>query len=492
MSRNFPHNEPVTLGTRYMPGWAERYPFALDIEDRRRHMYVVGQTGTGKSTLLKDIIKQDIWAGRGVGYIDPHGQDAEELLRAIPSWRADDVVYFNAADFTHPMAWNLLSQDRVDPSDRDRVASIIVSGFQGIFGNSWGPNLEYVFLGCLHTLLARERTSILGVPRLITDRDYRAHVLRHVDDPGVHMFWRYFERQEQEHKDATASVMNKVGRLFLSPTMRNIFGQPVNKIHPRKIMDERKIFIVNLAKGGIGDDAARIIGALLIAQFFSASLTRRNIPEDDRVDFSLVVDEFPSFSTTVIANILSEARKYRLNVLLANQFLGQLDEDTEQAIFGNPGAVIAFRVGEQDAALLAKHYGGDYTPEHFANLNNFTVCVKQLVNGVAQDPFIGQTHLFKTPEHLDEKKVRYLNPADIVRQSQRRYAERREVVAAKIERWMTKELHPSGKEKKSRGRVPDAELRRQAKAKSRMSPHVKRRPTRDDEFSSIGDLLNAH
>ena len=388
------HDDPVVLGSRYAPSWAELYPFMLSQEDRRRHMYVVGQTGTGKSTLLKDIIKQDIMAGRGVGYIDPHGQDAEEILASIPSWRADDVVYFNAADFEYPTAWNLLSSDRIDPAERDRVASIIVSGFQGIFGNSWGPNLEYILFGCLHTLLARDHTSILGIQRLITERDYRAHVLRYVNDPGVRAFWRNFEKQEAEHKDATTSVINKVGRLMLSPTMRNIFGQVSNKIHPRNIMDERKIFIVNLAKGAIGDDAARMIGALLIAQFFSASLTRRDIPEGERADFSLVVDEFPSFPTTVIANILSESRKYRLNVVLANQFLGQLDEETEDAIFGNPGAIVSFRVGETDGALLSKHFGGDYQPKHFSGLDNFTVCVKQLINGVSQDPFIGFTQVF--------------------------------------------------------------------------------------------------
>lgn len=477
-------HDPIILGSRYAPSWAELYPFTLSLDDRRRHMYVVGQTGTGKSTLLKNIIKQDIWAGRGVGYIDPHGQDAEEILRSIPSWRADDVVYFNAADFDYPMAWNLLTSDRIDPADRDRVASVIVSGFQGIFGNSWGPNLEYVLLGCLHTLLARQRTSILGVPRLITERDYRAHVLRHVHDPGVRMFWRNFEKQEAEHRDATTSVINKVGRLFLSPTMRNIFGQPTNRIHPRQIMDERKIFIVNLAKGAIGDDAARIIGALLIAQFFSASLTRRDIPEEERADFSLVVDEFPSFSTTVIANILSESRKYRLNVILANQFLGQLDEKTEDAIFGNPGAVISFRVGEQDAAILSKHFGATYKPQHFSNLDNFAVCVKQLIGGVAQDPFYGQTHLFQPPDRLDGKKVRYLDVADIVRQSRRHYAERRSMVAAKIERWMTKEL-PTIEKGKGRWGVIDAELRRRAANR----PRKGKRPTEGTGFASIGDLL---
>lgn len=480
-----PQDDCVVLGSRYAPSWAEAYPFTLSQEDRRRHMYVVGQTGTGKSTLLKDVIRQDILAGRGVGYIDPHGQDAEELLSVIPSWRADDVVYFNAADFAYPMAWNLLASDAIDPAERDRVASIIVSGFQGIFGNSWGPNLEYVLLGCLHTLLARGNTSILGVPRLITERDYRAHVLSFVRDPGVRMFWKNFAKQEAEHKDATTSVINKVGRLFLSPTMRNIFGQAANKIHPRRIMDEGKIFIVNLAKGAIGDDAARIIGALLIAQFFSASLTRRTIPEDKRRDFALVVDEFPSFSTTVIGSILSESRKYRLSAILANQFLGQLDEKTEDAIFGNPGAVVSFRVGEEDAALLAKHFGGDYTPEHFASLDNFTVCVKQLARGIAQDPFIGQTHRFQAPAHEGGKRVRYLDVASIVRQSRRRYAVRRQLVDAKIARWMTKELPQTGEGGKSRGRPLDAAIRRHAAAR----PRKQGRATAGSGFARIGDLL---
>lgn len=267
--------------------------------------------------------------------------------------------------------------------------------------------------------------------------------------------------------------------------MRNIFGQPVNKIHPRKIMDEKKIFIVNLAKGAIGDDAARIIGALLIAQFFSASLTRRDIPEEERVDFSLVVDEFPSFSTTVIANILSESRKYRLNVVLANQFLGQLDEQTEQAIFGNPGAVISFRVGETDGALLSKHFGGDYQPKHFSGLDNYTVCVKQQVKGISQDPFLGFTHLFEAPEYLGERKVRYLEEANIIRQSRRHYAERKSVVNAKIERWMTKELPSTSEKGRSRRRAMDDEIRRHAAARSRKG----RRPTSGSGFAHIGDLF---
>ena len=361
------------------------------------------------------------------------------------------------------MAWNLLTSGSLDPDDRDRVASIIVSGFQGIFGSSWGPNLEYVLLGCLHTLLAREHSSILGVPRLLTDRDYRAHVLRFVKDPGVRMFWKNLEKQEQEHKDATSSVINKVGRLFLSPIMRNIFGQSVNKIEPRKIMDERKIFIVNLAKGAIGDDAARIIGALLVASVFSASLTRLDTPEAERVDFSLVVDEFPSFATTVIANILAESRKYRLNVILANQFLGQIHEFTEQAIFGNPGSVVSFRVGETDAALLSKHFG-DYQPEHFAGLDNYTVCVKQQVNGVTQDPFFGFTQQFTPPQYLGERKVRYLHPEIIIRQSRRQYAERRDIVEATLARWMAKKLSTGEKGKRLR-QVRGAETGRPSAAR---------------------------
>jgi hypothetical protein len=203
------------------------------------------------------------------------------------------------------------------------------------------------------------------------------------------------------------------------------------------------------------------------------------------VDFSLVVDEFPSFSTTVIANILSESRKYRLNVVLANQYLGQLDEETEQAIFGNPGAVVSFRVGEEDAALLAKHFGGEFQPKHFANLDNYTVCVKQLAHGVTQDPFTGFTHVFEAPECLDGVKVRYLEPTSIIEQSRRRYAERREIITEKIERWMTKELPTTSERGESRRRMIDEEIRRRAAARPRKGA----RPTGGTGFASIGDIL---
>ncbi len=254
--------------------------------------------------------------------------------------------------------------------------------------------------------------------------------------------------------------------------MRNIFGQPVNKIHPRRIMDEKKIFIVNLAKGVIGDDAARIIGALLIAQFFSAALTRADVPEEERPDFSLVVDEFTSFSTTVIAKILSEARKYRLSLCIGSQFLGTIDEETEQAIFGNAGAVVSFRVGEEDAALLARHFGNDYLPQAFSSLDNHTVLVKQLMGGITQDPFVGFTQRFERPDVLAGKKVRYLDPKDVIHQSRRHYTERREVIAKKLERWMLKDFpQPSNTKNHRKGsdRTSDVVLREQARKRHRSS-----------------------
>lgn len=480
-----PSNKHITLGQRTGVGWGDLYPFFLTAEDRRRHLVVLGQTGVGKSTLLKSLIKQDILAGRGVAYVDPHGQDAEELLRAIPSWRANDVIYFNAGDFAHPMAWNLLSHNRLGPAERDRVASIIVSGFEGIFGDSWGPNLEYVLLGCLHTLLARGQTSILGVQRLITERDYRAHVLRLIDDPGLTLFWRHFEKQEAEHKDATNSVINKVGRLFLSPTLRSIFGQTHNTIDPRRIMDERKILVVNLAKGIIGDEAARLIGASLIAQFFAAALSRADTPEAARPDFSLVIDEFTTFGTMVVGNILSEARKYRLSLSLASQFLGTIDEATEQAIFGNVGTVLSFRVGEDDAALLARHYGNTYAPQSFSTLDNHTVLVKQLLGGNVQDPFLGYTAPFACPDTIDGKQVHYLHPRDLIRQSRRQYTERREIVEAKLARWMMKTPAREDRNPKGRGRVSDETLRRHAVVRV----DKKQKSARDAGLRKLKDIL---
>ena len=411
-------------------------------------------------------------------------------------------MYFNAADFDYPMVWNLLASEHRDPSDRDRIASIIVSAFQGVFGTSWGPQLEYTMYGCLHTLLAHGNISILGIERLITDRAYRAHVLRYVNDAGVTQFWLNFERQEAQHKEATSSVINKIGRLSLSPTLRNIFGSSANKIHPRQLMDEKAILIVNLAKGAIGDEAARLIGASMISMFYAAALSRRDIPEAERVDFSLVVDELGSFQTTAIANILSESRKGRLNLITAVQFLGQLREEVEQAIFGNPGAVISFRVGEEDADVLSRHFGGDYQPHHFSSLNNYTIAVKQLVGGVARAPFIGRTHKLDLLEVIDGEPVRYMNPAVLVRQSRRKYAERREIVEAKLDRWISKELPtPSGEQRDKRrgaGRnvapawkrmtnrtdAIHAQIRNHALVRAR-----KPRPPGRDGFARLGELM---
>lgn len=412
--------DPIYFGHRH--GWGGDIPFGLNLAARRQHAYVIGQTGTGKSTLLRNAILQDIDVGRGVALIDPHGDLASDVLDHIPSWRTDDVVYCDPSS-PAPVGINLF---RATGREWHLATAGIVSAFKKIWGDSWGPRLEYILYATLAALIQSENTSLLGVSRMLYDPRYRLWVVRQIKDPMVRSFWiNEFESYERRFLQETiAPVQNKVGQLLLSPPLRHVLGQVTTKIDFRFMMDERRIFIANLGKGKLGETHSSLLGSLLVTAFELAALSRTDRPPMNREDFFLYVDEFQNCATDSFGSMLAESRKYGLCLTLAHQYIGQLSEETSKAVFGNVGTLISFRVGEADGAVLERQFGGGYTARQFTSLENFQLCVR-LLN---QDPFTGRS----LPPLMTGRNRR----ATIIRRSRQKYGTRREVIERRIEQWL--------------------------------------------------------
>ena len=420
-------NEFIRLGRRLGWGGVES-PFHISEEALRRHLYVVGKTGTGKSSLLKTLFLQLVEKERGVAIIDPHGDLAEELLDLLPSRLASRVVYFNPADLHFPFAWNILANVLED--DRPRVASGIVLAFKNVWGDSWGPRLEYILYNSVRALLDAEHTSILGLPRMLSDEAYRQWVVRQVKDPFVRSFWEdEFENYDQRFRqEAIAPIQNKVGVLSTNPVLRNVFGQSKRKLDIPFLMENGRIFIANLSKGALGDEPSNLIGSLLVSEFQRAAMERRTQPEDRRQDFTIVIDEFQNFTTSAFASILSEARKYRLSLVLSHQFTSQLEPEVRDAVFGNVGTTVAFQLGARDAELMANEYAGAFATSHFIDLDRFHVLTKPCPIDGLEQPFRARTELLLMPKSLASEIF--------IRVSRERYGAPRKTVEGKIDRWM--------------------------------------------------------
>jgi hypothetical protein len=431
------------IGTREV--WGSENAVALSLPDRRQHLYIIGKTGSGKTTLLRNLIVQHLAAGHGIGLIDPHGDLAEELLDFIPAHRADDLVYFNPGDLAHPIAMNPLAN--VPPDDRHLVASGIVGAFKSIWPESFGPRMEYIFLNTVSALLDSPNTSLLGINRMLTDADYRRRIVSKVRDPFVRSFWNdEFENYDERfRRDAIAPVQNKVGQFLLNPVMRNILGQVRSKVSIPFMMATGRIFIANLSKGKLGADKANLLGALLVTQFQLAAMSRVNQPEKDRKDFSLFIDEFQNFTTDAFASILSEARKYRLNLTLSHQYIEQIPERIRAAIFGNVASLISFRVGHTDAEVLKREFGNTYPLEAFVSLDRFQIIARLSENGQTREPFRAVT--------LPPIERSFGNSQKLIALSRQKYSAKRSDVESKIERWMQQQ-----RAKKplriSKGRIP--------------------------------------
>ena len=405
-----------------------RVRFGIKTDDRRRHMYFLGKTGMGKSTVLENMIIADIIAGRGVAVVDPHGDLVEKVIDYIPSNRVNDTVYFNPADQEYPIAFNVL--ESVDEQQKHLVASGLIGVFKKIWADSWGPRLEYVLRNAVLALMDYPGSTLLGIMRILTDKAYRKKVIDRIQDPVVKSFWvdEYSKYPDKFQAEAIAPIQNKVGQFLSSSMIRNTVGQVKSTIDMREIMDQKKILLLNLSKGRIGEDNSALLGAMMITKIQLAAMSRVDVPETEREDFYLYVDEFQNFATDSFANILSEARKYRLNLIIAHQYIEQLSESVCAAVFGNVGTLTIFRVGAADAEFLAKEFAPLFTEIDLVNLSKWNVYMKLMIDGVASEPFSAET---LPPLPVEEAHQR----EKIIRVSRERYGVSREIVEDKIMRW---------------------------------------------------------
>ncbi|MBN2884589.1 type IV secretion system DNA-binding domain-containing protein [Patescibacteria group bacterium] len=407
--------------------------FGIKTDDRRRHMYLIGKTGMGKSTIQENMIVGDIRAGHGLAVVDPHGDLAEKIIEYIPKERIKDVVYFNPSDMDFPIAFNVLEQ--VDPHLRHLVASGLLGVFQKLWADSWGPRLEYILRNAILAILDFPGSTLLGVVRMLSDKSYRKRVVANIKDPVVKAFWEkeFASYADKFASEAVSPIQNKVGQFLSSSLMRNIIGQVKSSINIREIMDEGKILIMNLSKGRIGEDNSALLGAMMITKIQLAAMSRVDMPEKERKDFYLYIDEFQNFSTDSFANILSEARKYHLNLILAHQYIEQLSEKVKPAVFGNVGTMISFRIGATDAEELAKEFAPVFTEEDLVNLPKYEMYLKLMIDGVASSPFSAKG----LPPLTEAEKTN--NMEKVIQYSREKYASARDEVEEKILRWHSAE-----------------------------------------------------
>jgi hypothetical protein len=433
-----PHeHSPLVIGTH------AGEPFTIDADTRRRHLHVVGQTGAGKSTLFSNLIAQDLAAGRGVGLIDPHGSLALGALGSVPSRRAHEVVYIDPADMARPIGFNVL--DNVPPDQHAVAADGVVSAFYHVWPDSWGPRLEYLLTHAVRALLANPASTLLGVPRLFTDDHYRTRILANVRDPVLLAFWRneWDSYDARFRSEAISPILNKLGKVLADNRLRNIVAQPKSTIDLRRIMDEGRILIVNLAKGPIGEGTSHLLGALISTALATAALSRADTPEDQRRPFYLYADEFQNYASSGFAVILSEARKYALSLTLGHQYLGQLPETLRQAVLGNAASFIAFRVGAEDAPLLAAQlclkpdtaisgmgYRSTEPVEQLVRLPDFHAVARTLVDDTPTEATF--LEMLPPPKAINHRPHRLIRNSDI------RFGRDRRVVEERIARFLGK------------------------------------------------------
>lgn len=368
------------------------HQFGLLRRDRSRHMYIIGQTGAGKSGMLELLALSDVFYNQGYCIIDPHGDFAIDNLKFVPESRIKDVVYFNPADTAFPVAFNPL--EITDPARKPNICSEVIGVLKRMFGDSWGPRLEHILRYTLLALLDRPETTLLDISRLLTDKDFRKETLEYCKDVTVLQFWKHEFGQwnEKQVNESIAPVLNKVGAFTANPIIRNIIGQPKSSFDVRKIMDEGKILVVNLSKGLIGEDNAAILGSFLVTKVQLAAMSRSDIPDvADRRPFYLYVDEFQNFATDSFAVILSEARKYGLNLTVANQYVSQMTDSVRDAVFGNVGTTISFRVSADDAPVLVKQFEPTFEESDIIQLNNRNFVISMIINGEKVPAFSATT-----------------------------------------------------------------------------------------------------
>jgi hypothetical protein len=368
--------------------------FGIKAKDRTRHLYVIGKTGMGKSTLLENMAAQDIANGEGMAFIDPHGKTAELLLNYVPEHRLKDVLYFAPFDLEHPISFNVLEDVGFDK--RHLVVSGLMSTFKKIWIDAWSARMEYILSNTLMALLETPGSTLLGVNRMLADKEYRKKIVDNVKDPSVKSFWvdEFAKYTDKFAAEATPAIQNKIGQFTSNPLIRNIIGQPKSSFNLREMMDQNKIIIINLSKGRVGEVNANLLGSMLITKIYLAAMSRADVQEkalQKLPNFYLYVDEFQSFANESFADILSEARKYKLNLTIAHQYIEQMSEEVRAAVFGNVGTMITFRVGAFDAEVLEKEFAPQFTAEDLVNLGFAQIYLKLMIDGVSSTPFSATT-----------------------------------------------------------------------------------------------------
>ncbi len=410
--------------------------FGIKKDDRRRHVYMIGKTGVGKTTLIGNMMRQDIAKGRGVALVDPHGDLAKSMLDAVPPNRVNDVIYFDPADVDYPIAFNVLQA--IDPKYNYLVASGLIGVLRKIWADTWGPRLEYILRNAILAVLDNPSATMMGILRILSDDKYRKKIVSNVKDPVVKAFWtdEFANYNERFRAEAVAPVQNKVGQFLTSSVIRNIVAQPRSTLDMKDIMDNGKILILNVSKGRIGEDNSALLGAMLITHIQLAAMDRANVAEEKRKDFYLYVDEFQNFATESFATILSEARKYRLNLTIGHQYITQMEEPVRDAVFGNAGTIVSFRVGASDCEFLEKEFAPNFTENDLVNLDKYTAYIKLMIDGLASRPFS-----MRTVPAIGED---YELSDKVMKVSRERYGHKREIVEEKIKRWTRLDLSVPG------------------------------------------------
>jgi hypothetical protein len=409
----------------------KREKFGIKLKDRSRHVYVIGKTGMGKSTLLENMAIQDIQNGEGFAFIDPHGKSADALLDYVQEKRISDVMYFAPFDTDHPISFNIMEDVGYDK--RHFVVSGLISAFKKIWLDAWSARMEYILSNTLLALLEYPGATLLAVNRMYTDKAFRRKVVENIKDPLVKDFWtqefaQYTDRYTQE---ATPAIQNKIGQFTSNPLIRNIIGQPKSSFDLRTMMDTKKIIIVNLSKGRIGEINANLLGSMLIIKIYLAAMSRADVSDGELRKlpyFHLYVDEFQSFANESFANILSEARKYKLSLTLAHQYIEQMSDEVRAAVFGNVGTLISFRVGSYDAEILEKEFAPEFTQEDLVNLGFAQIYLRLMIDGIGSRPFSART---LAPIAPPSKSLRAIT----VNFSRNTYAGKRQDVETVISNW---------------------------------------------------------
>jgi type IV secretory pathway TraG/TraD family ATPase VirD4 len=401
-----------------------RQRFGIKEKNRRGHIYIIGKTGTGKSTLIENMAISDINDGNGLALVDPHGDLSENVLSFLPRRRLKDVIYFNPADIDYPISFNPL--ESTHPDQYHLVVSGLISVFKKIWSEFWGPRLEHILRHSILTLLEYQNGTILDIPKLLTNKEFRWEIVDRLKNQQVRDFWfSEFEKYSAWlRSEAISPILNKIGQFLTSLPLRNIVGQRENTFNLRKVMDEGKILIVNLAKGKIGEDNCSLLGAMIVTKIWLSAMSRADTPEGKRRSFYLYVDEIHNFLTLSFADILSESRKYGLHTVLAHQHTNQLDEKIRCAIFGNVGTIISFRVGIEDAELLAKEFHPVFSVDDLISLPNYHIYLKLMIDGATSRPFSAIT--------LPPPERRKTSMNGVIGLSREKYAKSRKEVEREI------------------------------------------------------------